>query len=136
MAGSITLTGLTGAEVVCVLQARNELLNFRSNNDTSTWIAPALQINAEYSQEKYWIPAWSDSSLGKTLDGVISSPGGGIGIAFRGLWTALGETRAPLSLSMSNFLAHRGKRWKYRGWCIPLTYCVEMTFCVFRHLKT
>jgi hypothetical protein len=104
MSSNFAMLGLKDNDIARVLAAKDKILAFRATGDSSVWVAPALQVDKEYSRDEHWIPAWSDTALDNTLDSIILSHQGGVGDVFRGVWAALESTNAPLSVSMSNFI--------------------------------
>ena len=54
--------------------------------------------------EAEWVPTWSSLLLEETVGQLLESPVSRVSDLFLGLWTVLAETRASLTLTMSNFL--------------------------------
>jgi hypothetical protein len=78
---------LSDDEMVRINSARDVFLRFRSANETPVWI-----------------PAWSSAALEHVLDELLAPAGSQIADVFWGLWAALGQSSAPLSAPMANFL--------------------------------
>ena len=87
MASEIKTPELSAAQSQRIEDAQNRLMQFRSNDTSSVWI-----------------PVWSSATLERAVEAVLSSPDSEIGDVFRGLWNALGQSKAPLNDTMTSFL--------------------------------